>query len=183
MWTWPLPKKNIGVLYQNQGNGTVANAFFAEAHDIYLRSLGPDHPDTRALARFGRAARALPPDSRFINSVAAGLLLMVCCCWIGKKALEWFGLSAGGGPRLQSQATAGGPLGENSIRPTPSELELRLEDRSIDPGPLGGEPQVEPRASQGRASGRRKSSAGWVGCSLPASRMGTRSRRRCGRQG
>ena len=46
-------KKNIGVVYQNKGDQSTAKVYFKEAYDIFLRALGPDHPETRVLARFG----------------------------------------------------------------------------------------------------------------------------------
>jgi tetratricopeptide (TPR) repeat protein len=44
-------KSNMGIVYQRLGNLARAQSFYYEAHGLYLRSLGPDHPDTRKAAR------------------------------------------------------------------------------------------------------------------------------------
>jgi hypothetical protein len=48
-------KSNFEVAFQNTGDQPTASVYFKEAHDIFLRALGPDDPKTRVLpvARFG----------------------------------------------------------------------------------------------------------------------------------
>ena len=45
-------RKNIGIVYQKKGDVTTAKTYYQEAYDVYLRSLGPEHPDTKGLAPF-----------------------------------------------------------------------------------------------------------------------------------
>ena len=45
-------KLNIGIVYSKKGDQTAAKAFYKEAYDIYLKSLGSDHPKTKGLAPF-----------------------------------------------------------------------------------------------------------------------------------
>jgi hypothetical protein len=45
-------KQNIGVVHHVQGDQTAAKVYFKEAYEIYLKSLGPDHPSTQGLAPY-----------------------------------------------------------------------------------------------------------------------------------
>ena len=45
-------RQNIGIVYHNKGDLTTAKKYYRAAYDIYLTSLGPDHPDTQGLVPF-----------------------------------------------------------------------------------------------------------------------------------
>ena len=45
-------KTNIGIVYQQKGDQTAAKAYYKEAYDIHLKTLGPSHPTTADLAPF-----------------------------------------------------------------------------------------------------------------------------------
>jgi tetratricopeptide (TPR) repeat protein len=45
-------KVNIGIVYCNKGDQIAAKVCYKEAYDIYLRSLGPDHPKSQNLVSF-----------------------------------------------------------------------------------------------------------------------------------
>ena len=46
-----MTKENIGYVYEARGNLAHAQSCLEEAHTIFLRSLGPDHPNTQKAAR------------------------------------------------------------------------------------------------------------------------------------
>ncbi len=54
-----MTKGNMGYVYKTLGNLAQARSSFQEAHDIFLRSLGPDHHNTMQVAR---ALEQLPAD-------------------------------------------------------------------------------------------------------------------------
>jgi len=43
---------NVGIVYRKQGNVAQATEMYTKAYRIYLKVLGPDHPQTLGLKRF-----------------------------------------------------------------------------------------------------------------------------------
>ena len=43
---------NIGIVYGNKGDRAAATEMYTKAYHIYLKKLGPDHPETQGLKPF-----------------------------------------------------------------------------------------------------------------------------------